>query len=306
MIFRKGVVVIFVIASAVVAETRGAPIPIPRAYYDFEYIAGGEILQNVVNPAAFSGYLGTSSSDAARNPVIVPGLNGSGAALRFDGSDIARIPSLVTDTNADRIDEDVFSGAFSVFARVDTPNVAQMNVVNADRGPLSTSVRGWYMDFSNSTQNGSGEYLLRPRFTTGGGPTLHPSGTETTNYQVVDSYGIVWTPDPTPGGAADGLMEIYINGVLFASRTHNWASPYVGEAGFNIGFGNGVSSGGGITIDDLAVWDRALTGAQMFQVHTQGVPVPEPSTWVLLAGGVLGLSLWKSGRRKKCAGPVLR
>lgn len=300
MIHRRDILAALLVASALAAEGRAEPVPFPRAYYDFENLVGGEVFQNQENPGYFDGYLGTSSSDATRNPQVVPGLFGSGQALKFSSNQIAQVPTLVTDTNSDRLDEDVFSGAFSVFARVDTPNFAQMNVVNADRGPLTTStIRGWYMDFSNSTVNGSGEYLLRPRFTTGGGPTLHPNGTETTNYQNIESYGIVWVPDPNPGGAAEGSMQIYINGLLYASASHNWASPYVGEADFNIGYGAGVSSGNGITIDDLAIWDVALTQAQMLEVHTQGVPTPEPATFALLGMGFAALPLWGLRRRRR-------
>lgn len=310
MMSCRPVLAALLVAGVLAAEVRAELVPLPRAYYNFENITGGNVFRNEVTPGVLDGYLGMSPSDTVRNPQIVPGLFGSGQALRFTSNQIARIPTLVTDTNGDRIDEDVFSGAFTVFARVDTPNVAQMNVVNADRGPLTeppARPRGWYMDFSNSTQNPSGEYLLRPRFTTGGGPYLHPTGTETTNYKNVDSIGIVWLPDPNPGGTNEGWMGIYINGLLLASQTHNWASVYVGEAGFNIGYGELVSWGNGITIDDVAVWDVALTAPQMLAVHTQGVPVPEPGTWVLLAAGAACLFSWGLRRRTwQRNGPIVK
>jgi hypothetical protein len=232
----------------------------------------------------------------------VLGLCGSQGALKFDGNDIARVPGMVTDTNSDRVDEDVFRGAFSVFARVDTPNTAQMNIVNCDRGPIvdTGTIRGWYMDFSNSL-NPSGEFLLKPRFTTGGGPVLHVNGTETTNYKNIESYAITWLPATNPGGASNGLMQIYINGQLLAQQNHNLGPNRVGVAGFNIGLGEGVSFGNGVVIDDLAVWDRFLTSAELLEIHNNGVAVPEPGTYLLFALGVLALILvhasWKPASR---------
>ncbi len=273
-----------------------APVPIPRAFYDFENISG-ETIPNVVSAGTFDGFLGTSSSDSSRDPALVPGLRGDWA-LQFDSTDIARVPSLVTDINADRIDEDVFSGSFSTFARLDTPNVGTPHVMNADKGPTGGGTRGWYLDFCYSSQNGQNEWLLSPRYTSGsGGTTLSVAESETTNYKNIESIGITFLADPTPGGSADGYMEVYINGQRYGSRTHNQASPFVGEVGFSIGAGAEVSYGNGIIIDDLAVWDLCLTETEMYDAHTAGV-IPEPSTLVLFGLGLIGLVGCRRRRRQ--------
>jgi len=289
------VIVVLVVCGVLLAPGPAVAVPVPRAYYDFENITG-QTIPNVISPGTFDGFLGTSSSDSARDPALVPGLKGDWA-LKFDSNTIARIPSLVTDTNTDRIDEDVFSASFSVFARLDTPNKSQMNVMNADRGPLSTTIRGWYLDFCYSSQNGQGEWLLSPRFTGSSGAYLNVPESETTNYKNIESIGVTFLADPTPGGSADGIVNVYINGQPYGSGSHNTAYPYVGEAGFNLGFGNGVSWGQGIIIDDVAVWDQYLTGDQMYAAHTAGV-IPEPSTWILLVVGLLCLPLLRRGTKR--------
>lgn len=284
-------------ALGLCASDARALTPVPRVYYDFEKITGGEYFENVIAPGTFDGYLGTSPSDTVRHPAIVAGLHGSSTALKFNTNSIARVPALVTDANADRIDEDVFAGAFTVFARIDPPNVSQMNVVNADRGPLTTTVRGWYMDTCYSTQNAQGEYLLGLRLADGAGHALLGSPSETSNYKNVDSYAITYRPSSNPGVANDGLWQIFINGLLYTSASHNYGPARVGEAGFNIGYGEGVSWGQGIVIDDLAVWDRLLSPADLLEVHTLGVTTPEPTALALLALGVLGILTTHRKRR---------
>ena len=251
----------------------------------------------MILPGTFDGFLGTSSSDSTRDPVLVPGLRGDWA-LRFDSNYIARVPTLVTDTNGDQIDEDVFSGSFSIFARLDAPNLEQLHVMNADRGPLNPALRGWYLDFCYSSQNGQGDWLLSPRFTSGNGAYLSAAESETTNYKNIESIGITYLADPTPGGSANGRVEVYINGAVYGSASHNTAYPQVGEAGFNIGYDEYVSWGKGITIDDVAVWDQYLTADQMYDAHTAGV-IPEPSTCVLVLMGILCLPLSRRGGKRR-------
>jgi len=127
---------------------------------------------------------------------------------------------------------------------------------------------------------------------------LHQNGSETTNYKNVESMAITWLPATVPGSTSDGWMQIYINGALYASQPHNRGAILMGVQGFNIGRDEGVSFGQGIVIDDGAVWDRFLTPAEMLEVHTQGVTLPEPGGCLLAAGGFLVLALIRQFRRR--------
>ena len=105
--------------------------------------------------------------------------------------------------------------------------------------------------------------------------------------------------------SATGLQELYIDGVLQASRVHQ-AGPNMisggGAAGF-IGASNGGESWDGV-IDEVALYSEPLTTDEI-AAHYANVQagrdyftdVPEPSTLVLASLGLLGLI--GMGRRRK-------
>jgi len=92
-----------ILAGVLTPDVRADLLPVPRAYYDFEEVNNGTF-QNVITPGVFDGHFGVLPGDTGRNPAIVSGLFGSGQALRFTSDQIARVPTLVTDTNEDRTD----------------------------------------------------------------------------------------------------------------------------------------------------------------------------------------------------------
>ena len=95
-------------------------------------------------------------------------------------------------------------------------------------------------------------------------------------------------------------VTVYLNGEEEISTTLAWndnpGSPTLGErftAGNRV---DHLSLSLGITgnVDEVAVWDEALTAEQVQGLYT--LAVPEPSTGLLVAGALLGLA---SARRRR-------
>ena len=92
-----------------------------------------------------------------------------------------------------------------------------------------------------------------------------------------------------------GTTSMYVDGVLVSS---GGLSPLVqSSASFLVG---GVAVSGSPRsyftglIDDVRIYDNALSAAEVSALY--GAPVPEPATWAMLA---VGLTLLTVGRRRR-------
>ena len=84
-------------------------------------------------------------------------------------------------------------------------------------------------------------------------------------------------------------MSLYVNGVQRASQgAAAWSTP--GDT-FFLGGGNDANTYGIGAYDELGIWSNALTDAQVLDVYTNGVSVPEPTMLASLLLGVTSLFL---------------
>ena len=101
-------------------------------------------------------------------------------------------------------------------------------------------------------------------------------------------HQIVGTYEYGPDAANPGTMTLYVDGVEWASH-NTWGNFNVNNHPVNIGE-NAQSTGryfNGL-IDDVGIWDEALTAAQVENIYYNGIP--EPATMLLMGvGGVLTL-----------------
>ena len=98
------------------------------------------------------------------------------------------------------------------------------------------------------------------------------------------------------------IMEVYINGANTTSRSI--ATSSVNFPGLNFGMHRGetgrVLDG---MMDEVAVWDRALTGIEATEVYNLGlagqaiIGIPEPSSILMISMAAVGLLLARRRRR---------
>ncbi len=177
------------------------------------------------------------------------------------------------------------------------------------------SVHAWvYYDAAG--QGGANESVLIEHFSDAGGPgwtiTSFPHGGKDALFYGQNAVGIRSnSPSPTPNDAADNWTQyvvtrsgeaykIYADGQLAGSGSGGSSTTQRDQPLLfgmrNSGDGRGFPLNG--TLDEVAIWDRALTGDEIASLYNGGAgrSVPEPSTIGLILLGLIGLAV---GRRNK-------
>lgn len=154
----------------------------------------------------------------------------------------------------------------------------------------------WKNIVSINTNGGLGDSnsLSLQTTTTTGDVSLFGSNFGTTGNTAIDGQTAISTDWMTFTITCDGnTLSLYQNGLLVGSREY-----LVGNVDITgIQFGQSFGGGRGITsadIDNVGLWDKALTADEIKLLN--GLTVPEPATATL---GLLGLSALFLRRRRK-------
>ena len=146
----------------------------------------------------------------------------------------------------------------------------------------------------------------------GTGSTSGPSGAITsinatgfaTNEAFVIDYDFL---NPIPTGAwthiastYDGAeLRLYVNGTLVGTDLH---TDTIDASGSDLYIGNRFAPSGDVgsfqgLMDELRIYDTALSVSQVRSLAGQSAGVPEPGTFILMALGLAGLGFARGRRR---------
>ena len=230
-----------------------------------------------------------------------------------DGSGSVALDSAGGDQNATTNQGTVSWGSGVIGGAIDLPGNASLQAADAiGAGATAFTISAWVnMD---DTPAYDGIYAARAEnmglnVEGGSSANLHfdvrydnesggSQGIDTANGSVVTGtwhhIAMTWTSGSTSGG------NVYLDGVNVGSAPTNAATTYQGHLStWNIG--DDPCCGGrelNAQLDDLAVWDEALTEAQIGLIYSGGnagldaptaLAVPEPSSALLGLIGALGL-----------------
>ena len=151
------------------------------------------------------------------------------------------------------------------------------------------------------TANGGTEWHIDSRMASG------PSQNDSADFPMPFGPGwhnatMVWDSTDDSGGAGTGTTKVYVDGALSNTVSHTDLAKTVVDSGtWWIGgylCCNGTTRGFTGLVDDVAMWDEALTDGQVAAVYAGGLQgldaptslIPEPTTLCLagiLAGGAL-------------------
>lgn len=108
-------------------------------------------------------------------------------------------------------------------------------------------------------------------------------------------YNFTWTWNKNSDNTVTQALYVNGNAVTGTESTASWVNP-----GSYVYFGGNHGNSPGLgTLDEVAIFNTALTTNQVLSIYTNGIStIPEPNTIVLLVSGMIGLLAYAWRKRK--------
>jgi Concanavalin A-like lectin/glucanases superfamily len=228
------------------------------------------------NPVAYYRLGETSAITAVDIAASTPNNNGA-----YGGLPTLGVPGLIADPDS--------AVNFRGFGDVTISDASDLNFVNAPY-----TIEAW-VKLTSATST------FDRVFDKVGANTPYGYGLDLTSSQlrilgsqnVVANFAFVTNSTYYVAGVSDGSgsASLYVNGMLIGIGSYGSPNPYIGPA--HIAAGSDLSSLFPGVIDEVAVYNRSLSPGQIRAHFNAGQAVPETSSSMLAALGLLGLAIYR-------------
>lgn len=279
--------------------SQAAQAQLPTGYFRFNEAAGtASLADSAPGSARTASVAGTGVSLGAANAAIT---TDTSTAARFNGTSAASRINIAYDPALNRP-----SFSVAVWAMVEGgPANTFQGVVSSrnDKGSGAAGNAGWVVYAGPAT----GASDLRWQFWTGGTTTntynflgrnqsgygLGPSVRLNQWQLIVGTFDAITGPDAN--GRYTGTQSLYVDGVLALQLLNVSFLPNIQQA-MTVGSGGNETTAGSFPmfgrVDELSIFDYALTGGDVANLYAAAVPAPTAGSLLL------GVGIFASRRRR--------
>ena len=149
----------------------------------------------------------------------------------------------------------------------------------------------YYLTWGEAGGGGSAKFEFTV-YRSGPGPHYEKLVADSTS-SLNQWYHVVGT---TSGGGGSGVMSLYVDGAVAADGVVSLQDAAVNATNFDIGsYGGGAGGAFEGYIDEVAVWDTALSESAVTSIYNSGSPIDLTESFGNYPGGRYLIAWWRCG-----------